>query len=96
MGIVSTANSEHDVWGDGCDGWHLLEDPCCHVIREKGLPGKSERRHFHSTAQQFFFILEGIHSPAGRPHRFMNPFRQPVAFLVISNPTTRGDRANLA
>jgi mannose-6-phosphate isomerase-like protein (cupin superfamily) len=114
MSIVSIANSEHYVWGDGCDGWHLLKDRNCHVIRENVPPGKSEQRHLHSTAQQFFFILsgqavmeldghdftlstgEGIHIPAGKPHQFKNPFENPVEFLVISNPTTRGDRTNLA
>ncbi|QXL85179.1 cupin domain-containing protein [Comamonas sp. NLF-1-9] len=39
---------------------------------------------------------EGVHVPAGKPHRFMNPFSEAVEFLVISNPTTRGDRKDLA
>ena len=114
MHPVSIQNADHYVWGDQCDGWHLLKGDSLHVIQEKVPPGKSERRHFHSTAQQFFFILagqavmelngedhqlsagEGIHIPPGMPHQFKNPFRDPVEFLVISNPTTRGDRTDLA
>ena len=38
---------------------------------------------------------EGIHVPAGRPHRFRNPNAEPVDFLVVSQPTTRGDRRDL-
>ena len=114
MSIVSTENSEHYVWGDNCDGWHLLNDAKLHVIRESVPAGKSEQRHVHSVAQQFFFILtgqaimeldgreypllpgEGIHIPAGKPHQFKNPYHQAVGFLVISNPSTRGDRADIA
>ena len=114
MRVVSIKNTEHYAWGDGCDGWHLLQDQNLHVIRESVPPGKSERKHFHSTAQQFFFILagqavielegdeyhlsggEGIHVPARKPHTFKNPYPDPVEFLVISNPTTRGDRHDLA
>ena len=113
MSKISTQNAEHYVWGDSCDGWHLLKDPNLHVIRESVPPEKSEKRHFHTTAQQFFFIIsgqaimelegreysltagEGIHIPAGKPHQFKNPYEQVVEFLVISNPTTRGDRSDL-
>jgi mannose-6-phosphate isomerase-like protein (cupin superfamily) len=38
---------------------------------------------------------EGIHIPAGSPHQFRNPFESAVSFLVISSPTTRGDRRDL-
>lgn len=114
MTIVSTKNTEHYVWAENCDGWHLLKDPTLHIIQESVPPGKSEHRHLHSVAQQFFFILtgqaimevegqdyplsvgEGIHIRAGQPHQFKNPYDHPVEFLVISNPTTRGDRADLA
>ncbi len=59
MDAVSIANAEHYVWGDGCEGWHLLQDPSLSVIRERVPPGKSEVLHFHSRAQQFFFIISG-------------------------------------
>ncbi|MBI4913147.1 MAG: cupin domain-containing protein [Acidobacteria bacterium] len=38
---------------------------------------------------------EGLHVPPGRPHQFLNPTDAPVDFLVISSPTTRGDREDL-
>ena len=38
---------------------------------------------------------EGIHVPAGVPHRFVNAGTEVVDFLVISAPTTRGDRTDI-
>ena len=38
---------------------------------------------------------QGLHVPAGVAHRFLNPGTVPVDFLVVSSPTTRGDRENL-
>ena len=113
MKPVSIRSAEHDLWGEGCDGWHLLKDPELHVIQEAVPPGASERRHVHARARQFFYILagravmvldgedhalaagEGIHIPAGSPHQFKNPFASAVSFLVVSSPTTRGDRRDL-
>lgn len=51
--------AEHYVWGNGCDGWHLLKTEGLSVIKERVPPGESERAHFHTKARQFFFILEG-------------------------------------
>lgn len=59
MDAVSIANAEHYVWGDGCDGWHLLQDPNLSVICERVPAGKGEVLHFHARAQQFFFIISG-------------------------------------
>ena len=56
---MSIANAEHYVWGDGCDGWHLLRDPQLTVIRERVPPGKGEVLHSHDVAQQFFYIISG-------------------------------------
>ena len=39
---------------------------------------------------------EGIEVPPGLPHRFINASDQDVRFLVISAPSTAGDRENLA
>jgi mannose-6-phosphate isomerase-like protein (cupin superfamily) len=47
------------VWGDGCDGWHLLQEPGVSVIQERVPAGKSEVLHYHHGSLQFFFILEG-------------------------------------
>jgi len=35
---------------------------------------------------------EGLHVPAGTPHRIRNTSKQPVEFLVISQPPSHGDR----
>jgi mannose-6-phosphate isomerase-like protein (cupin superfamily) len=56
---MSRENAPHYVWGDNCDGWHLLQEPDLSVIEERMPPGASEVSHFHGKAQQFFFILAG-------------------------------------
>lgn len=38
---------------------------------------------------------QGIHVAAGVAHRFTNRAKEAVSFLVISSPTTAGDRKNL-
>ncbi len=57
---VSKANAEHYVWGQQCDGWHLLKSPSLSVIQEHVPVGAGEVRHYHQQAQQFFFVLSGI------------------------------------
>lgn len=37
---------------------------------------------------------QGLPVPPGLSHQFRNPYDEPVEFLVISHPTTRGDRAD--
>lgn len=37
---------------------------------------------------------EGVHVPAGVPHRFRNESAETVSFLVISEPSTRTDRVD--
>jgi len=56
---VSRENAPHYVWGNSCDGWHLLRDADLSVIEELVPAGASEVCHFHSKSQQFFFILSG-------------------------------------
>ena len=56
---MSRENAPHYVWGDNCDGWHLLQESDLSVIEERMPPGASEVCHFHRDAQQFFFILSG-------------------------------------
>ncbi len=59
MKIKNTSNSEHYLWGESCDGWHLLKSDSLSIIQEKMPPNTEEGLHFHSKAQQFFFILKG-------------------------------------
>lgn len=110
---TSVANAEHYVWGNGCDGWHLLKNEALSVIQERVPPGRGEIKHFHSNARQFFLVLsgratlefddgavtfgpgEGVHVLPGVNHRFANSGPDVVEFLVISTPSTQGDRTNI-
>lgn len=56
---MSRENAPHYAWGDNCEGWHLLQESDLSVIEERMPPEASEVGHFHSKAQQFFFILSG-------------------------------------
>jgi mannose-6-phosphate isomerase-like protein (cupin superfamily) len=111
---LNKASAEHYVWGDRCDGWHLVKQPGLSVIHERMPPGSKEVRHFHRVARQCFFVLSGeltielagvlhkltIHDALeiepGEPHQVINSSSGDVEFLVVSQPTTRGDRTDLA
>jgi mannose-6-phosphate isomerase-like protein (cupin superfamily) len=56
---ASRATAEHYIWGDQCDGWHLVKDEKLSVIEERMPAGASEVLHYHGIAQQFFFVLSG-------------------------------------
>ncbi|MCA9837850.1 MAG: cupin domain-containing protein [Trueperaceae bacterium] len=57
--MISQETAEHYVWGDGCDGWHLLKTAELSIIQERVPAGKAEVRHYHRQARQFFFVLRG-------------------------------------
>ncbi|QNF33035.1 cupin domain-containing protein [Adhaeribacter swui] len=57
--ITSIATAEHYIWGENCEGWHLVKTPALSIIQERMPPNTSEQLHYHELAQQFFFILEG-------------------------------------
>jgi mannose-6-phosphate isomerase-like protein (cupin superfamily) len=58
--VVSTLRPlKHYVWGEGCDGWNLVDKPELSVKQERMPPHTAEARHYHREARQFFFILEG-------------------------------------
>lgn len=57
--IVDEKTSEHYVWGNGCDGWHLSKSDNLSIIKERVPAGESERKHHHTKAKQFFYILKG-------------------------------------
>jgi mannose-6-phosphate isomerase-like protein (cupin superfamily) len=48
-----------------------------------------EDRAIHCHAGQ------GVPVPPGIVHRFVNPGNQEVVFLVVSSPSTAGDRMNI-
>jgi mannose-6-phosphate isomerase-like protein (cupin superfamily) len=56
---ISTANAEHYMWGEVCDGWHLVRAAGLSVIEERMPSGSKEQRHWHQRARQFFYVLEG-------------------------------------
>jgi quercetin dioxygenase-like cupin family protein len=56
---VSRGNAEHYVWGELCDGWHLLRSEALSVIEERMPAGAREQRHFHERSRQFFYVLAG-------------------------------------
>jgi len=111
--VISVENAEHYVWGEVCDGWHLLKRGDMNVIQERVPAGGAEVMHYHNVARQFFYILEGegtmvfedrqvkltkgegLEIPPQIKHQFINQSNAEVHFLVISIPTTRGDRIDL-
>ncbi len=110
---ISTENAEHYIWGNICDGWHLLKRDDISVIQERVPAGGSEVMHYHNVARHFFYILDGegtmtfedhevklqkgsgLEIAPGVHHQFCNKSQNDVHFLVISIPSTRGDRINL-
>ena len=111
--LISVENAEHYVWGEVCDGWHLLKRQDMSIIQERVPAGGAEVIHDHNLARQFFYILEGegtmvfegqeivlkkgqgMEVPPQVRHQFLNRSDADVHFLVISVPSTRGDRVNL-
>lgn len=111
--MISKDNAEHYVWGNNCDGWHLLKNQELSIIYEHMPPATAEKRHVHCVSRQFFFVLEGeltmevegvehrlqaqqgIEILPGAKHQAQNKSRNSVTFLVISHPTTRGDRTEV-
>ncbi|MBP1966684.1 cupin domain-containing protein [Paenibacillus aceris] len=56
---VSKHNAEHYIWGDICDGWHLVKGENLSIIHERMPINTSEVKHYHQNARQFFFVLSG-------------------------------------
>jgi mannose-6-phosphate isomerase-like protein (cupin superfamily) len=58
--IIDKQTAEHYLWGDNCDSWVLADTPGLSV-KQESMPGLTrERLHFHTNAQQFFYILNGF------------------------------------
>jgi mannose-6-phosphate isomerase-like protein (cupin superfamily) len=56
---VEAADQNHYLWGEVCDGWHLVRGEHLSVIEERMPPGSQEQRHFHQKSRQFFYVIEG-------------------------------------
>ncbi len=59
-GILSKENAlSHYKWGDNCDGWNYVSEPGTSIKQELMPAQTAEKLHFHTHAEQFFFILHG-------------------------------------
>lgn len=58
-GIGIDTGAAYYQWGDGCEGWILVDTPELSVKQERMPPGSAELLHYHQAAQQFFYILRG-------------------------------------
>ena len=56
---ISTQNAVHYLWGENCEGWHLVRAAGLSVIQERMPAGTAEVRHWHRAARQFFYVLAG-------------------------------------
>lgn len=56
---ISKDNAEHYLWGNQCDGWHLVKNEELSIIHERMPVHTAEVRHYHNHARQFFFVLSG-------------------------------------
>lgn len=41
--LTNIKSAKHYSWGDGCDGWYLLESPEMTIIQERMPPGAAEK-----------------------------------------------------
>ncbi|HRH46809.1 MAG TPA: cupin domain-containing protein [Pyrinomonadaceae bacterium] len=57
--IIEKETAKHYFWGENCDSWVFVDSAVLSVKQEKMPSGTREKLHFHSQAQQFFFILKG-------------------------------------
>lgn len=57
--VISIENAEHYIWGEKCDGWHLLKRNDMSVIQERVPPDGAEAMHYHNVSRQFFYVLDG-------------------------------------
>jgi mannose-6-phosphate isomerase-like protein (cupin superfamily) len=59
MQAQNKETAEHYTWGNGCDGWRLLNRTDLSVIQERIPPGLGEVLHHHNKSRQVFYVLEG-------------------------------------
>lgn len=111
--IIDRQSAQHYLWGDDCDSWVFVETDGLSVKQESMPPSTREKLHFHTNAQQFFYIQrgtatfyleeekmlvtqeKGILIQPETKHYIANETNDRLDFLVISQPTTRGDRVTV-
>jgi len=57
--VIDKQSSKHYFWGENCDSWVLADTEGLSVKQESMPSGTKEKLHFHTNAQQFFFVLKG-------------------------------------
>lgn len=57
---ISADRAEHFAWGQGCDGWRLVQTEKLSVIEERMPMDTWEVAHHHRVAHQFFYVLHGV------------------------------------
>ena len=57
---IDTQTASHYLWGANCDSWVLVDSEGLSVKQESMPGGSKEKLHFHTHAQQFFFVLKGM------------------------------------
>ncbi|MFC3561848.1 cupin domain-containing protein [Pedobacter jamesrossensis] len=58
--ILSKENClDHYKWGGNCDDWNFINNSETSIKQELMPAQTAERLHFHTYAEQFFFILKG-------------------------------------
>ena len=57
--IISKETAPHYLWGDNCNSWVLANSRELSVKQEAMPAETKEQLHYHTHAQQFFFILKG-------------------------------------
>lgn len=45
--IVSKETAKHSMWGNGCDGWPLVDREELSIKQERMPGGTSKFRHYH-------------------------------------------------
>ena len=60
LSVINEGLAEHYTWGNNCEGSHLIKTNNLSVIQQRMLPNSTETSHYHTKAEQFFFILSGI------------------------------------
>ncbi|MBA4853792.1 cupin domain-containing protein [Emticicia sp. BO119] len=56
---IDKQTASHYLWGDNCESWVLVDSAGLSVKQESMPGGAREKLHFHTYAQQFFYILKG-------------------------------------
>jgi len=56
---IRKQTAKHYIWGEACNGWHLVERDDLSVIHERMPPSTAEVRHYHNKSRQFFLVLSG-------------------------------------